>query len=224
GDTARARTLLEEGLATTQKNGYGELLPDAYAALGELYLESGDLSRARSYLEQGAALSKGASVSESSIEARSTLGLLLARQGAADRGLSECRSALDLARRLQHRHTTARAILNLAEVHLLRHENARALEVLDELLSSKVGLGNEWRARGYYLQALALENLGRKEQAIAARQRARDALLQLQRELDAAHRQSFAARRDIRVILQEQPGRRASWRSPLVWATAIARY
>ncbi|MCI0354105.1 MAG: tetratricopeptide repeat protein [Acidobacteria bacterium] len=219
GDTARARSLLEEGLATAQKNGYGELLPDAYAALGELYLESGDRGRARSYLQQGAALSEGPSVAEASIEARSALGLLLVAQGATEPGLSECRSALELARRLQHRHTTARAILNLAEVHHLRNEHTRVLEVLDELLTSTADLGNEWRARAHYLQALALENLGRKEQAIAVRQRARDAVLHLQRELDATHRQSFAARRGIRAILEEQPGGRASWRSPLVWTT-----
>jgi tetratricopeptide (TPR) repeat protein len=221
GDTSRARSLLEEGLAATQKNGYGELLPDGYAALGELNLESGDLGRARTFLQQGAALTQGSSVSEASIEARSTLGLLLARQGQADRGLSECRAALDLARRLQHRHTFAHAVINLAEVHLLRREYAPALEVLEGLLASKADTGNEWRGRAYYLQAQALENLGRKEQAIAARQRARDLLLQVQRDLDASHRQSFAGRRDIRIIL-EQPGR-AAWPSALSWTAAFIR-
>ncbi len=206
GDTQRARSLLEEGLKTARKNAYGELLPDAYTALGELYLESGDRGRARAFLEQSATVSKEPSVFESSIDARSQLGLL---QGATGRGLFECRAAVERARRLQHRHTLARAILNLAEMHLLRQEPARALEALDELLSSSAGLGKEWQARAYYLQALALENLGRKEQAIAPRQRARDAVLQLQHELDAAHRQSFSARRDIRAIL-EQPSRRAS--------------
>ena len=211
GDTDRARALLEEGLRSAQKNGYGELLPDAYAALGELYLESGDRDRARSYFQQGAALWKEPSVSESSIEARSGLGLLLAEQGASERGLAECRATLERARRLQHRHTIARATLNLAQVHLLRREPALALQVLDELLSPKTAeLGGEWLARAYFLQAQALANLGRKEQAGAARRRARDALLQLQRELEPAHRQSFSMRRDIRVILEEPPLRRAS--------------
>ncbi len=210
GDTGRARSLLQEGLDAAQKNGHGELLPDAYAALGELYLELGDRNRARFYLRQGVALWKEPSVSESSVEARSALGLLLAEQGAADRGLSECRAALEGARRLQHRHTIARATLNLAEMHLLRREHARALEALDELLSSKADLGREFEARAYYLQALALENLGRMEQAMAARQKAREAVLALQRELDAAHRQSFAARRDIRAILEPQPSRLTS--------------
>jgi tetratricopeptide (TPR) repeat protein len=211
GDTGRARALLEEGLQNARKNNYGELLPDAYAALGELSLESGDRSRARSYFQQGAALGRGTAVSESTIEARSGLGLLLAREGASERGLAECRAALEQARRLQHRHTIARATLNLAQVHLLRHEPGAALEVLNQLLSAKdADLGGEWQARAGFLQAQALANLGRREQAGAARQRARDALLQLQRELDAAHRQSFSMRRDIRVILEQPALRRAS--------------
>ncbi len=212
GDTARARSLLEEGLATAQKNGYGELLPDAYAALGELYLELGDRGRAHSYLQRGSALGKEPSDFESSIEARSGLGLLLAEEGNTDRGLAECRSALQRARRLQHRHTIARATLNLAQVHLLRREPALALEVLDELVSPRktADLGGEWQARAYFLQAQALANLGRMEQAGAARERARGAILQLQRELDAAHRRSFSSRRDIHAILEEQPSRRAS--------------
>ncbi|MGH9531516.1 MAG: tetratricopeptide repeat protein, partial [Terriglobales bacterium] len=210
GDTGRARSLLEEGLQAAQKNGYGELLPDAYAALGELYLELGDRGRARSYLQQAAALGKEPSVSESSIEARSTLGLLLVEQGAADRGLSECRSALERARILQHRHTVARTTLNLAQAYLVRDDAGRALEVMQELLSSKAGLGGEFQARARSLQAQALENLGRKEQAIAARQQARDGLLHLAQELDASHRRSFSARRDIRAILEPPPSRRAS--------------
>lgn len=211
GDTERARSLLEEGLATAQKNGYGELLPDAYAALGELYLETGDRARARTYFQQGAALGKEPSISESSIEARSGLGLLLAEQGASERGLAECRAALERARRLQHRHTIARATLNLAEVHLLRHEPGRALEVLEQLLSAKgADLGGEWQARAWFLEAEALANLDRKEYASASRERARGAILKLQRELDAAHRRSFSSRRDIRVIVEDQPSRRAS--------------
>ncbi len=211
GDPSRARALLEEGLQTTQKNKYGELLPDAYAALGELSLESGDRNRARSFFQQGAALAKGLYVSESAIEARSNLGLLLAEAGDSERGLAECRVALEQARRLQHRHTIARATLNLAQVRLVRHEPGAALEVLNQLLSAKdADLGGEWQARAGFLQAQALANLGRKEQSGAARRRARDAILQLQRELDPAHRQSFSMRRDIRVILEQPALRRAS--------------
>ncbi|HXE91515.1 MAG TPA: protein kinase [Terriglobales bacterium] len=210
GDTARARSLLEEALQAALKGGYGELLPDAYAALGELHLELGDRGRARSYWQKGAVLWKEPSVSEASIEARSNLGLLLAEEGTADRGLAECRAALQGARRLQHYHTIARATLNLAQVHLLRHEAKMALEVLNPLLSAQADLGGEWQARAWFLQAQALANLGQKEQAGAARQRAREAILQLQRELDPADRQGFASRRDVRAILEEPPLRRAS--------------
>lgn len=211
GDPSRARALLEEGLQAARKNNYGDLLPDAYAALGELSLELGERSRAHTYFQQGAALAKGLYVSESAIEARSNLGLLLAGEGDYERGLAECRAALEQARRLQHRHTIARATINLAQVQLLRHEPGAALEVLDQLLATKdADLGREWQARASFLQAEALANLGRKEQAGAARLRARDALLQLQRELDSAHRQSFSMRRDIRVILEQPALRRAS--------------
>lgn len=210
GDTARARSLLEEGLQSALKGGYGELLPDAYAALGELYLELGDRGRARSYWQKGAALWKETSVSEAAIEARSNLGLLLAEQGETARGLAECRAALEGARSIQHHHTIARATLNLAQVHLFRHEAKLALEVLNQLLSAKADLGGEFQARGWFLQAQALANLGQKEQAIAARQHAREAILQLQRELDPANRDGFTSRRDIRVILEEPPFRRAS--------------
>ncbi len=210
GDTGRARSLLQEGLASAKKNDYGELLPQAYAALGELYLQLGDRGRARSYLQQGSALWKEPSVSESTIEARSDLGLLYAEQGNTVRGLAECRAAVDGARRLQHRHTIARATLNLAQVHLLRREAALAQQILEELLATKADLGREFQARAWFLRGQALANLGQKEQAIAARQHAREAILQLQRELDPADRQGFSSRRDVRVILEEPSLRRAS--------------
>ena len=201
GDSDQARPLLEEGLQTSITKGYGELLPDAYAALGELYLESGERDRATQSWQRGSALWKEPAVSESSIEARSNLGLLVAEEGNLDRGLSYSQASVVRARRLKHRHTLARTLINLAGVHLLRNEYAEAGQVLEELtLLGEQELGLELRAQAFHVTGKALQGLGKTGEAEASYRQGQEAIRKLQFGLDASHRESFAARREIKVL------------------------
>ncbi len=201
GDTTKARALLEEGLQAAQEKGFGELLPDGYTALGELYRESGDMENARRNFQQSSDLWKGRFVSESSIEARSHLGLLEGEQGDLERGLSYCRTSVARARQLEHMHTLARTLINLASVHLLRKEYARAIAVVDEITSlGEEDVGLELRAQAFYLRGKALEGLGTTREAKAFYLQGEVAIRKLQQMLAPGHRESFAARRDIQVL------------------------
>jgi len=203
GDYANARALLEEGLQTAEENDYGELLPDAYLALGELYRDTGENNLARQYFQQGATASwTELRVSESSIEARSNLGLLEAEEGNFERAVAYCRASVARARKLQHVHTLARTLINLATVFLLQKDYANAIQALDELSSlGERNLGLELRAQAYSIRSKALQGLGRIEEAKASYQQAQEAIRQLQQMLAPSWRQTFAARTDIQNLL-----------------------
>ncbi len=201
GDWARAKTLLEEGFRSVQENDFGEMLPQAHAALGELYWERGERERARASFQQAARLSREPAIPEFSVEARADLGLLEAEQQDLGRGLAHCREAVAQARQLKSRHILARALIQLARVHLLRKDYEQAIRALDEVAAMET-LGLEYRAQTYYARGQALRSLGRAEEAKASYQKARDTIQQLQQTLDPEHRESFAARPDIQVLLR----------------------
>jgi len=202
GDSTRARALLERGLQAAQENGYGELLPDAYNALGELYRQSSEKEQARHSFQQASALWTEPNVSEFSIEARSNLGLLEAKGGNFARALSSCRESVARARKLGRTHTLAWTLINLAGVHLLQKDYAGAIEVLDEEPSLGAGnLGLELRAKAYSIRGKALEALGRTEEAKVSYRQVEEAIRKLQQALDPGHRESFAQRPDIRALL-----------------------
>ena len=202
GASAQARALLEQGLQAARENDYGELLPDAYNALGELYRESGEKERAWHSFQKASALWTEPNLSEFSIEARSNLGLLEAERGNVERGLSYCRESVARARELQRVHTLARTVINLASVHLLRKDHARAIEVLDEVTSlGERDLGLELRAQVFYIRGKALDGLGRTEEAKASYRQGQEAVRKLQQTLAASHRESLAKRPDIQALL-----------------------
>jgi len=203
GDLAKARALLEEGLRAAEGNKYGELLPDAYLALGELYRDRGENNLAGQYFQQAVSSSwTELSVSESSVEARSNLGLLEAARGELARGLSHCQASVARARKLQHVHTLARTLINLASVFLLQKDYANAIQALDELSSlGERDLGLELRAQVYSIRGKALAGLGRLEEAKTSYRQAEEAIRELQQSLAPGHRESFAARTDIQALL-----------------------
>jgi tetratricopeptide (TPR) repeat protein len=203
GETVQARSLLNQGIQTAQEKKYGELLPDAYNALGEVYRESGEPDRARKSFQQGAALWSEASVSESSGEALSNLGLLEAEQGNFERGLTCSRDAVGRARRLQHAHTLGQALTNLARVRLLRKEYATVNEILGELSAfDERALGPELRAQVSFIKSRALEGLGKSKEAKASYHQAQQAIRTFQQSLSPNHRESFAKRRDVQLLLR----------------------
>jgi serine/threonine protein kinase/tetratricopeptide (TPR) repeat protein len=203
GDTARARALLTEASQSARKNGIGELLPDVFNVLGELYWEMGDRHGARQNLQRASALWKGPHVSEYSIEARSTLGLLEAEEGNSSRGIVHCQEALARAREDGRVHTLARTATNLARVHVLRKEYGKAIEVLDEITPlAMANLGLELRAQLFYYRGKAAEGLGKTQEANASYSDAENAIRKLEDTLATSHRNDFAARREIRVLLR----------------------
>lgn len=203
GETVKARALLNQGLETAQEKKYGELLPDAYNALGEVYREVGETERARKSFQKGSALWSEPNVSESSYEALSNLGLLAAEQGDFEHGLAHSRDAVGRARRLHHAHTLAQTLTNLARVHLLQNDYARVNEILGELSSSgDRDLGLELRARVYFIESKALEGLGKLKEAQASHHLAQQTIRKLQQSLNPDHRGSFANRRDIQVLFR----------------------
>ena len=203
GETVQARSLLNQGIQTAQEKKYGELLPDAYNALGEVYRESGEPDRARQSFQQGAALWSEASVSESSSEALSNLGLLEAEQGNVERGLTCSRDAVGRARRLHHAHTLGQALTNLARVRLVRKEYATVNIILGELSAfDDHALGPELRAQVDFIKSRALEGLGRPKEAKASYHQAQQAIRTLQQSLSPNHQESFAKRRDVQLLLR----------------------
>ncbi len=204
GETARARSLLEESLQTAKRNGYGELLPDAYTVLGELYLESGKKPQARRTFEQGSDLWTGPNVSGFSIEARSNLGVLEAAEGDFERGLAHCRASVEQARKSKNIYTLGRALINLARLHLLRKEYATAIKVVDELapLADRNELGLEMIAQTCSVKSKALSGLGRKEEARTSYRQVQEAIRKLEQSLAPSHRQSFIARLTIQELLR----------------------
>ncbi len=202
GDTVKAQSLLEEGLRAAQQRGYGELVPDAYNALGELYREKEEKERAQESFQRGSDLWKEPNVSESTIEARSNLGELEAEGGNFQAAFSHCRASVTRARKLQHLHAFARTLVNLARVHLLRNDYAKVIETLDELTPrGDRDLGLELQGQLFSIQARALTGLGRKGEAKASSQKAREAIRALQQTLAPDHQQSFVARRDIQALM-----------------------
>ena len=201
GDSAKARALLEEALQAAQENRYRELLPDAYAALGELHRHN-DKPQARQNFQRASDLWKEPAFSELSVEARSYLGLLEAERGRFQRALAYSQQSVARARQLERVHTLAQTLINLARVYLLQQEYRKAIEVLDELTSPAAGnLGLEFRAQAFHVRGQALEGLGKADEAKAAYSIGQGAILQLQQALAPEHRESFAARPDIQVLL-----------------------
>ncbi|MGH9812514.1 MAG: protein kinase domain-containing protein [Candidatus Acidiferrales bacterium] len=201
GEEAKARALLAEVRPVLETA--GELKPDAFNTLGELDWQAGERERARRYFQQASAVWKDPHVSESSVEARSNLGLLEAEQGNRARGLALSQQAVEGARRLQHAHTLARTVINLARVHLLRGEHPKALELLEEIAGAdKANLGLEYRAQAFYWRGKALDGLGRAPEAQESYGRAQAALEKLQQSLTAEEQKKFAARRDIQPLLR----------------------
>lgn len=195
GEGARALALLEEGMQAARKRGYGELLPDGLNAEGELYRDRGEKDRARTSFQRGADLARGPSVSESSVEARANLALLETEGGDLTRALSQGQAAAVQARKLQHLHTEARALINLARVHLARKEYAESLAALDELARlGEVRLGLELRAEALAARGRALAGLGKKEKAGASYRGAREVVRQLRDSVAPGHRESFRVR------------------------------
>ncbi|MBI2956941.1 MAG: tetratricopeptide repeat protein [Acidobacteria bacterium] len=203
GDAAQARRLLQEGFEAVKKNGFGELLPDALNASGELYRERDARERARESFQQASSLWKDPHVSDLSMEARSNLGLLEAERGNLAGGLALCRQPVERARQLRWVHTLARALINVARIQLLQGQQGNALEALDEINAfGGDDLGLELRAQALYLRSRALEGLGKSQEAAAAYQEGQAAVRQLQATLSPAHRESFARRSEIRVLLR----------------------
>ncbi len=201
GDSARARSLIEEGFRSVREKDFGEMLPQAHTALGELYWHERQQERARDSFRQAASFSRESAIPESSVEARANLGLLEAEQKNSGLGLAHCREAVAQARRLKAMHTLAWALINLARVHLLRREYDPALRALDEV-GSMPNLGLEFRAHALYARGQALQGLGRAAEARASYQKAREAIQQLQQTLEPEHQESFAARPDIQAMLR----------------------
>jgi serine/threonine-protein kinase len=201
GDTAQAQALIQEGLQQAQRNKFGEILPFAFNALGELDRGAGRRERARQHFQRASALWRDPYVFEASVEARSSLGLLEAESGNSQRALALCQEAVAQARRLKAVHTLARTLTNQARVHVLRKEHEQALSLLEEVAAMK-SLGLEYRAQALFVRAQALDGLGKAKEAKAAHQQAREAALKLQESLRPEHRESFAARRDIQVLLR----------------------
>jgi tetratricopeptide (TPR) repeat protein/predicted Ser/Thr protein kinase len=208
GDTLRARALLGGGFEAAQKNGFGEMLPDALNGLGELYWDAAQREQARESFARAWALRTEPHIFEFSIEAQSNLGLLLAEQGNVAGGLSDCQESTLRARKLERVHTLARTLINLARVHLLRKDYKKALELADEISSLGAGrLGLEWRAQAFFLRSKALEGLHRPNEAKSSSVQAQQTIRTLLDALATDHRASFAARRDIRPLL---PGKNFS--------------
>ncbi len=201
GDFAKAVPLLNEGAQSAEKRGYGELLPNAYNALGELHREQGEIELARKSFQQASDLWKGEFAAESSIEARAGLGRLEAERGNAAPGFVLCRAALERARKLGKVHALAAAQLDLARAYLAVKQYAQAENALHEL-GAPGGplLGPEWRAQIDFTRARALEGLGKKSEAKAAREKARAALRELQDTLSVEHRRSLESRPEIAEI------------------------
>jgi tetratricopeptide (TPR) repeat protein len=202
GEFENARTTLTAVLRSVEENQYGDLLSEAYAALGELHYEEGNKDEARKNFRRAAALWTGEWPAAASVEAKSYLGLLEADERNFPQALSDCQASFDQAQKMSQAFVRARTRLNLAHVYLSRKEYERTLQALGEMLSQgELSSGPELLAQAYYTRGRALEGLGRTDEAKLAYQRAQEVIRTLLRTIPVSHRESFAARRDIKTLL-----------------------
>jgi hypothetical protein len=104
---------------------------------------------------------------------------------------------------LQHAHTLGQALTNLARVRLLRKEYATVNEILGELSAfDERALGPELRAQVSFIKSRALEGLGKSKEAKASYHQAQQAIRTFQQSLSPNHRESFAKRRDVQLLLR----------------------
>ena len=145
----------------------------AHYVMGTVLCVMGSFIAARKHLEDAISLSTAASTKEN--EAPSPLLLcwevyVLSRLGFPDKALQESRKVLALARRLAHfPFFLAIALVETADFHDVRREGETALALVDEAIELANEHGFEqWSAVARAQRAVALIELGRCEEGVAA--------------------------------------------------------
>jgi len=202
GDRATGRRHLSEASAAIEEFDYGDQRGEVLMALGQLELQAGNTAEARGYLERAAALWEGEMPDAASVEATVYLGLLDAEDGDVQRLLDRARASLREAESRQRAHLASLARLLVARLQIRQMAFEPALETLREVPDSgDVSVGPELVARRYHLESLAAAALGFSDEAEQHAQQASALMHTVQNSLAEASRAAFAARPDVRPIL-----------------------
>jgi serine/threonine protein kinase len=201
GNYAGAQALFA-GLGDARSSDGQQLLAFIDEARGELAYESDRLMDARTYFERAAARWTDQFVDPAAVEARAYLGLLDALAGRIDTARTRLRSSLDRARAMEHVRLEALTRVFFAQTYLLAREPELALQLLAEA-PEDARLGAEIRASLRYWRAQSLVALQRDGGAELTD--ARRLVDELRSTLPPETRDSFTARREVRLILGPRP-------------------
>lgn len=204
GDGESASASLAGLLEVIEENQYGDLLPEAYTALGELHQRAGNREEARDYFGRAAALWTGEAPDAASVEATSHLSLLLADAGDFPQAFLDAEASLEQAETMQRARLQAMVRLNLARLHFKRKDYEQTLQALAEIPSEgEVKIEPELLAQRHFLGGQAFEALGRMAESQNAYQRAREIVYRIrQEEIAEGHRGSFIDRADMQLLLR----------------------
>jgi tetratricopeptide (TPR) repeat protein len=203
GDFAAARANFSEALADIEQRQDVGLRPVLYAAMGELAYESGRLGDARKYFREAASFRTDSFVDGPLVAAQAYVGLLdaLAAQPGVGRKLVE--ASVQLATRMQRIRLVALCRVFLARIHLLERRPEEAFAVLADLAGeTERRLGRELEAHVHYWRSRTLAARGDTASADAEIQIARKLVADVVASLPETYRVPFAARPDIRAIVQ----------------------
>ena len=213
GEFERPRDSLAAIVSEAEEKQLAELLPQAYAALGELHYEAGENDEAVASFRKALATGSGDIPDAASVEARSYLALLQADEGNLGRALLDGQQSVEQAKRTGRVYLQARTRLNLARVYLKDGNVQDAVQTLDEgpqTARDRQGGGGsqdgpsrvppELLAQIYHLRGQASADA---ELADLAHQQAREIVLGLQKSIPESARASFAARASIEVLLRQ---------------------
>jgi tetratricopeptide (TPR) repeat protein len=204
GETEEARRVLESALADLEPEQRFDLAPQVHGALGELAYQTGDLAAARAHFDSAVRLWTDPLPNASSVEALCYRGLVDAVSGRRRSGRADLEKGVARAASTGRIALEARCRIQLARVHVADGRFGEATKVLrgipDEAADRSIG--PELRAEADYWEGAARESQ-RDPDARDRYDRARAAIVALQSSLDAAVRDKFAARPDIRAILEK---------------------
>ena len=200
GDVDGARQRLTQALKAVEASGQLWLAPSAHTALGELEYEWGNTREARSHFDEAAAYWTDDLPDAASVEARCYRDALDAHLATASATIA---ASVQQARRMGRLYLEAQCRLQQARLYLSRRQPADALATVNEIpLDGERTVGKEMQAQAHYWRSRAMRASGNRSGAEAEAAEARNLVNELQTSLPPPSRDRFAARAQIRQMLE----------------------
>jgi tetratricopeptide (TPR) repeat protein len=201
GDFDLARRHLETVVAHIER--WPELVPALYTSLGEVAFESSNLQDARVHFEKAAALWTDAVPDGASVEARSYLGLV--DVGRDPRAADKVKASMNQAKKMGRLALEAQCRVHLARIYIDQRRFADAVTALTDfpVQSGEATIGPELEAMIHFWRGRALEGRGDLVGAGTEVDQATNLTRSLRETLSPSARDRFAARPEIRSMLEQ---------------------